>query len=150
MRDKRQKTPQNSNFGEFYHSISSFYTDIYIGVLNKQEENVVLQKEFNPVFLNKILYLDKKNEQYLKYLFMIRDNKTISSDIDFKDNYNYPLGKEVINLVSSTSLNNIEKICDMCNLEIIKREDLLPIYNESIEGDKYLIELSLKGLNSFF
>ena len=35
----------------------------------------------------------------------------------------------------------------MCNLKIEKRNDLLPIYNSEIDGDQYLVELSLKGLN---
>ena len=38
---------------------------------------------------------------------MIRDSKTIKDDIEFSDNYNYPLSNnEAISLVSNVSLNN--------------------------------------------
>ena len=130
-----------------YKDVKEMYSDIFIGVLNKEEESVVLEKKLEPVFINKWLYLDKKLSGYLKYLFMIRDSKTISDNVDFIDKYNYPLGDDAINLVSNRSLNNTNVVRDNCNLELSKNDELLPIYDENIDGDSYLVNLSLKGLN---
>ena len=130
-----------------YYDIKNYYSDIYIGISNKDEEKKVLDKRLKPVFINKILYLEKKQSKYLKYLFMIRDSKTILDDITFVDNYNYPLKDEVLDLSSNVSLNNTNVIASNCDLVIEKRNDLLPVYNENINGDEYLINLSIKGLN---
>ena len=117
---------------DIYEELKPIYDTLYIGILNSKEEKEALIITNNIVFINKILYLDKAHEKYIKYLFMIRDSKTISDDVYFKDNYNYPLGKEAFNLVSSTALNNTNIISDICNLELVKNDNLLPIYNEKI------------------
>ena len=133
---------------EYYDSIKDLFKYIFIGILNKKEETVVIDKKLKPVFINKILYLDKKQSKYLKYLLMIRDSKTILDDYDFNDEKNYPLtNSEAISLVSNESLNNTLVIASLCNLEIVKQNDLLPIYDQNIDGDNYLINLSLKGLS---
>lgn len=132
---------------DIYEELKPIYDTLYIGILNSKEEKEALIITNNIVFINKILYLDKAHEKYIKYLFMIRDSKTISDDVYFKDNYNYPLGKEAFNLVSSTALNNTNIISDMCNLELVKNNKLLPIYNENIDSEEYITNLSIKGLN---
>ena len=133
---------------DLYNEVKDCFKQLFIGISNKKEEEDVISKNLKPVFVNKILYLNKKYSKYLKYLFMIRDSKTIVDDVDFKDNYNYPLtNNEAISMVSSESLNNTLLIASLCNLEIIKQNDLLPVYDENIDGDEYLINLSLKGLS---
>ena len=133
---------------EIYESIKEFFYEIYIGVCNKNEEQNVLNKNLKSVFINKILYLDKNYSKYLKYLFMIRDSKTILDSVEFVDNYNYPLkDEEAIALVSNVSLNNSNVIASECNLFFSKNDNLLPLYDENIDGDEYLVNLSLKGLS---
>jgi len=128
--------------------IDKIYTDLYIGYSNTLEEKEIDKLKKKKVFINKVLYLNKEEDKYLKYLFMIRDNKTISDDIDFKDNYNYLLGDEVINLSTSEGLNNTNIIADSCNLEFPKVDNLLPIYEtDNNDSDEYLKNLSIKGLN---
>ena len=129
-----------------YIEIKDIYSDIYIGVINRVEEDFVLSKKYKPVFINKILYLDKKQSKYLKYLFMIRDGKTISDDVNFTDNYNYPLNN-IDGLVSEISIKNTNIISDMCNLKLDKRLDLLPVFDENVDAYQYLTMLSLKGLS---
>ena len=129
-----------------YIEIKDIYSDIYIGVINRVEEDFVLSKKYQPVFINKILYLDKKQSKYLKYLFMIRDGKTISDDVNFTDNYNYPLNN-IDGLVSEISIKNTNIISDMCNLKLDKRLDLLPVFDENVDAYQYLTMLSLKGLS---
>ena len=78
---------------------------------------------------------------------MIRDSKTIADDVTFKDNYNYMLLSDAISLVSNETLNNTNVIADMCNLELSKRDDLLPVYDTNIDSDQYIVKLSVAGLN---
>ena len=130
-----------------YNELTRMYNNLYIGVLNKIEEKESYKVTKNVVFINKVLYLNKEHEKYLKYLFMIRDSKTIADDVTFKDNYNYMLLSDAISLVSNETLNNTNVIADMCNLELSKRDDLLPVYDTNIDSDQYIVKLSVAGLN---
>lgn len=130
-----------------YNELTRLYDNLYIGVLNKTEEKESYKVTKNVVFINKVLYLNKNHEKYLKYLFMIRDSKTIADDVTFKDNYNYMLLSDAISLVSNETLNNTNVIADMCNLELSKRDDLLPVYDTNIDSDQYIVKLSVAGLN---
>lgn len=130
-----------------YNELTRLYDNLYIGVLNKIEEKGSYKVTKNVVFINKVLYLNKNHEKYLKYLFMIRDSKTIADDVTFKDNYNYMLLSDAISLVSNETLNNTNVIADMCNLELSKRDDLLPVYDTNIDSDQYIVKLSVAGLN---
>lgn len=130
-----------------YNELTRLYNNLYIGVLNKIEEKESYKVTKNVVFINKVLYLNKDHEKYLKYLFMIRDSKTIADDVTFKDNYNYMLLSDAISLVSNETLNNTNVIADMCNLEFSKRDDLLPVYDTNIDSDQYIVKLSVAGLN---
>lgn len=130
-----------------YNELTRLYNNLYIGVLNKIEEKESYKVTKNVVFINKVLYLNKKHEKYLKYLFMIRDSKTIADDVTFKDNYNYMLLSDAISLVSNETLNNTNVIADMCNLELSKRDDLLPVYDNNIDSNQYIVKLSVAGLN---
>ena len=133
---------------EIYDEIKEIYQDIYLGYSNIKEEEECLIISKKCVFVNKTLYLKKEDSKYLKYLFMIRDNKTISDNIEFIDNYNYFLNDEVISLSSSEGLNNTNIISDLCNLEFPKNNNLLPIYEtENNNSDEFLFNLSIKGLN---
>lgn len=130
-----------------YNELIRLYNNLYIGVLNKIEEKESYKVTKNVVFINKVLYLNKKHEKYLKYLFMIRDSKTIADEVTFKDNYNYMLLSDAISLVSNETLNNTNVIADMCNLELSKRDDLLPVYDTNIDSNQYIVKLSVAGLN---
>ncbi len=128
--------------------LNEVYSDIYMGTSNKEEEQQAYSYTKNTVFINKILYINKNLSSYLKYLFMIRDGKTISDNVEFDDDNNYFLKyEEVINLASNEAINNTIAISDACNLEFIYDKDLLPIFEtKDHDSDKYLQNLSIKGL----
>ncbi len=131
-----------------YDELKKIYSDIYLGYQNKGEEKLVLEQTDNIVFLNKILYLNEADSSYLKYLYMIRDGKTISDEIDLPDEVNYYIEeKEVVNIYSKKGINNTKVIADLCNFEFVDNGVLLPIY-ETGKGssDDYLEKLSIKGL----
>ncbi len=133
---------------KLYEEIKDIYSDLYLGFHDIKEEEYLKKISKKCVFINEILYLKKENSKYLKYLYMIRDNKTISDNIDFIDHYNYMLQDEVINLSSSEGLNNTNIIADMCNLEFPDLGNLLPIYETpNNDSDTFLRNLSIKGLN---
>lgn len=126
-----------------YNKYKDIYNDIYIGVSNKSEEE--LYSDYDTVFFNKTLYLEKVLYKYLPYIFMIRDGKTISDGLDFvyQDNYLFT-NEEVMYKVSSKSLNNTLKISDMCNIEF-KKELFMPKYDKD-NPKEFLKTLSMKGL----
>ena len=135
-----------------YKELKDIYLDIYLGYQNKGEEKIVSELTDNIVFLNKILYLKEDEKTYLKYLYMIRDSKTISDDIIISDEINYYIdNNEVINISSNKGLNNTKIIADLCNFEFINNGVLLPIYETGGgTSDEYLEKLSIKGLQKRF
>ncbi len=141
--------PYDSKF--LYPELNNIYKELYLGYANVNEEEKLKTITPKVVFINKVLYLYKEDYKYLKYLYMIRDNKTISDNIDFIDNYNYYLGDEVINLSSSEGLNNSNMIADRCDVLFPDLGNLLPIYEtDDNNSDDFLENLSYKGLNKRF
>lgn len=132
-----------------YEVMKNIYDDLYLGYQNLEEEKEVLKITKNIVFLNKILYINKEESSFLKYLYMIRDGKTISDDIPFTDNDNYYItDDEVINLSHNQGLNNTKVIVEKCNFTFKDNGNLLPIYKvENGDSFEYLKNLSIKGLS---
>ena len=128
---------------ETYDMYKDSFTDIFIGIKNKKEEE--LYKEEETVYINKTLYLEKALYKYLPYIFMIRDGKTISDKIEFIYQDNYILtSDEVMQKVSSKSINNTLKIESMCNISF-KKELFMPKYDTE-DSKEFLKNLSNKGL----
>lgn len=130
-------------FDEESYKNYNFFTDLYMGISSKKEEE--FYKNYDTVYVNKTLYLDKALYKYLPYVFMIRDGKKVSDGLEFEyqDNYLYS-SDELIDLVSSKSLNNTLKISEMCNISL-KKELYMPKYDVSSSKD-YLKRLSYAGL----
>ena len=131
-----------------YEELKSIYKELYLGYQDKGEEKIVSDISDNIVFLNKILYLKEEEKSFLKYLYMIRDGKTISDEIDLLDEVNYYIDdNEVINISSNKGLINTKLIADSCNFEFVDNGILLPIYETGNgNSDDYLEKLSIKGL----
>ncbi len=132
-------------FDNIYLELNKIYSDIFIGVANKEEEKEKLKLTKNLIYINKTLYLEKYQYKYLPYVFMIRDGKTISDGIEFtyKDNY-LKTYEEVSELVKIEAINNTLKVSDMCDIKF-KKEIYMPKYTTE-DSKKYLVELSNKGL----
>ena len=132
-----------------YNEVKDIYKDIYIGYSNKQEEKEASIFTKNVVFFRKSLYILEKDKEYLKYLYMIRDGKTISDDTNYEvDNFNLEIS-DIYEYTSNENLFTASRIADMCNLEFPKSELLLPIYDDTngLSSFEYLKELASFGLN---
>lgn len=119
--------------------------EIYLGYTNSYEEEEAKKETNKIVFIHKTLYFEKTEQEFLKYLYMIRDGKTIENNPEYKIE-----NEMIINLTekysSRESLENIGRIVDECNLEFPKPENLLPLY--PVENPyEYLVNLSKKGLS---
>lgn len=137
------------NYIEEYKSIKNIFLDTYIGVSNKDEEILAFKETDDVLFANKLLYLDKKENSYYKYILMMRDKKNVLDDISYDDNFNYLLNeKEILSLVSKKSIDNTNKIGDMCNVEFPKNDNMIPHFPNSfnLSSADYLTKLSIQSL----
>ena len=134
---------------EKYQELKEVYKELYLGYQNKKEEAEVKQYSENIVFLNKVLYLNKDEATYLKYVYMIRDGKSISDDTYYQEEGNgFITQDEAITLSNNLGLNNTNNIADNCNFEFKDNGNLLPIYKvENGNSFEYLQNLSIKGLS---
>lgn len=133
----------------FYLEHKDKITDIYLGFSNKQEEKEALIITKDTVYLKPCLYKTKEDSDYLKYLYLIRDGKTLNDDINY-DTLNKELEvTDIINTYENIGLLNSLKIVDECNLEFPKSSLLLPIYEcpRGVDSSIYLISLAKVGLS---
>ena len=119
-----------------FEKIETIYENMFypLNEENKEKENVI--------YFPKILYREKNDYEILKYLELLRDNKTISSDYLPKKDCYYKKTNAL-----QKSLDNTFKLSSLCHLELPKFSLNLAIFDEEIEADTYLANLSLKGLN---
>ena len=98
--------------------------------------------DYKNIYFNEIRCFNKEDEEYLKYLSLIKEGKSINDEvIDIKDVY----FKKVE--IDKNEKDIFEEIYNMVDLEIIKN-DLLPRFNkeDDFDQDKYLEKLCKKGL----
>lgn len=131
-----------------YDELKMFISDIYIGYKSIKERESIQNKKC--VYINEINCIDKTDSEYLKYLYMIKDNKKISDKpyYEFNDD-NYLLKEDDLNgRVNNVDFINYKVINDMCNLKIETKDDLLPKYSNDINFNEYeyLTNLCKKGL----
>ena len=139
----------SNEISDIYNDLFDILSDLYIGYSDKKEEKEALSITKNVVFLRKNLYISDDNKDYLKYLYMIRDGKTVNDDTNY-DILNHSLDmKDVYEYTTNTNLFTTNKIGDMCNLEFPKSELLLPIYSDTngLDSFSYLKELAKAGLS---
>lgn len=134
---------------EFYTFLIKLYPHVFCSYQNKKQRDSYTKEPL--VYMNEIRYLKKEEDKYLKILFDIRDGKTIH------DNSLLPSGKEFI-LPSDLSneflddLKNNEQIYSLCQFELAKEKDLLPVYDckDSMDSYTYLKNLCITGLKEKF
>ncbi|MDD6224144.1 MAG: PHP domain-containing protein [bacterium] len=132
-----------------YMILAKEINDLYLSYQNRQEEKEARLITNKVVFLNPVHYLYKKDSEYLKYLYMIRDGKTIASDQNYDIHHKEIKNiEEVYELSSNEGLFETQKISEQCNLEFPDVEPLLPIYNDTngLTSYEYLVNLSKVGL----
>lgn len=133
-----------------YMVLKDHLDDIYLSYKNKQEEKEARLLTSKVVFISPALYLSKQDSDYLKYLYMIRDGKTIASEQLDYDILDKELKTEnLYELSSNEGLFETTKIADLCNFEWPEAELLLPIFTETngLSSHEYLVNLSKAGLN---
>lgn len=133
---------------DLYYKLSSVIKELYLGYSNKKEEEKAVTVTTNIVYIRCSLYINENNYEYLKYLYMIRDGKTVNDDTSYDIN-NYSLEiKNIIEYTSNAGLFNTKKIADMCNFSFPKSSLMLPIYEDTngLSSHDYLINLAKVGL----
>lgn len=114
-----------------YKNLGKIYADIYQGYTNSTERNSLTGD--NLIYLNEILYLEKKDKEYLRYAIGIKKGVNVSEIKLTTDNY--LLIEEELKKYPKTDLENNYEITNMCNLKINYTKNLLPKYdcNDSYE-----------------
>ncbi len=133
-----------------YKKIKSIYSDVYLSYRQLKEREELSKVSKKLVFMNEVLYLDKDDSLYLKYLYLIKDGKK-NEDLDSyqveEDNYLMTID-EVLTYSLKKDLKQMQEIKDLCQLTFDYNQDLLPKYSDKPDFDDhlYLRSLTKKGL----
>ena len=131
-----------------YDELSNTFKDLFISYKSKEERNNIIDKRC--IFANIIRCINKEDKEYLKYLYMIKDNTKISDEDKYTfDENNYLLSnEEAFEYINKLDLINYKLIYESCNIEIKTKDDLLPKYNTISDFNEYeyLTSLCKKGL----
>lgn len=120
-----------------YELLSNTY-ETYIKYTNQNEKVNALLKTKNIVYLKETLYLELEDREYMKYLDMIRDGKTI-------DNYvNIEYDNSIISEVNALDYETQKSFVDKINITLPKYDLTLPKYCE--KSYELLISLCKAGL----
>lgn len=131
---------------EFYDFLIKLYPHVFCSYQSKEERSSYTNEPL--VYMNEIRYLKKEQDKYLKILYDIRDGKTV------QDSDLLPSGKE-LKLPSDFELDDLknnQQINSLCQFELPKEKDLLPVYNcpDSMDSYTYLKHLCITGLKEKF
>lgn len=134
---------------ELYDELKKIYTDIFIGYKTKEEYDLI--KEKNKIYINEVLYLNKKDNEYIKYMDAIREGITLDLlENNHTDNY-LILEKEYIEKYKESVENN-NLISKLCNVEIPFNQKLMPQYinDDDVDSYTYLKKKCIEGLRFHF
>lgn len=136
-------------YNSMYSKISTIIPDTYISYKTNEEEQQARNITEHAVFLRLAIYIDESDAKYLRYLYCIRDGKTILDDFDYDFTDLYLDIDNIYNLSSNTGLIETNKISDMCNFSFPESKLLLPIFDETngLSTHDYLTNLAKAGLN---
>ena len=135
---------------KLYEEIKDIYSFFYLSYSNLEERDKL--KGFNSklVFSQEVLYLEKEDNIYLKYLYMIKDGQK-ETEID---NYQIPFfhylktKEEVLKVSVEEDLKVMEEIYNLSNLVFPSNQNLLPKYQHEggYKSEDLLRSLCKKGL----
>ena len=131
-------------YNGYNEEIYQIYEERFIGYSNIDDRNKIHDKA---VFINNVSYLNEEDNEYLDYLVMIGEGKTLGEYA-----FHEKTGRHLLTLeeVKANSLEediiNTKYISDNCNLELGYTAGLLPIYDKNINSQEHLRMLSHKGL----
>ena len=124
---------------EQYNNLCSVFDEVYLSYSNKEEKNSALTYTSNIVYSKECKCIAKDDMDYLIYLEMIRDGKTIND----RDEYSYSNYID-IDIPEEDMLTTI-KFSSLINIELPKFSFDLPKYTSS--SREFLRNLCVKGLN---
>ncbi|MDD2377285.1 MAG: DNA polymerase III subunit alpha [Bacilli bacterium] len=129
-----------------YNELSKTYLDIFIGYSDPNERLNI--KQDNVVYMKEILCLLKQDEEYLKYIYAVRDG-VLASDIVIDNNVYLDIS--IFEKYPEDKINN-QNISNMCNLKIEHEGNLLPSYDcpNGMDSYSYLKLLCKEGLKKIF
>ena len=131
-------------FLSHFDFLKDIYVDFYLGYTNKKEENEA-RIYSRVVFFRENLYLTSKDQEYLSYLYRIRDGKTLLDKMDYSISAHALEIEDPLEFSSEEGLKNTFSIVKECHLEFPEAENLLPIY-DCDDPKKYLFDLCRVGL----
>ncbi len=139
-----------ANMTAKFDQFKLIYQPIFISYSNAKEKEKLINHKDDLVFINECLFLEKEDDIYLKYLYMIRDGKNESdiSDYQIKENSYLMTADEVDTYSNKSVISNFDKIFNLCNIDFSYNEKLLPKYKEEepFSDYEYLKALCRKGL----
>lgn len=122
-----------------YMNYIEIYDKVYLSYETEEEKKNALIISDKIVYISEVLYIEQNESEYLIYLKMIKDGKTINNFNEYKFN-NY-LNKDIEEIDAKTTLD----FANLINIELPKFHFKLPEYCENkVEHLKYLTN---KGLN---
>ena len=122
---------------EIFNDLKNIYADIYLGYKNALEKDTTLTDK--TVYINEILCMKKEDIPYLKYLYLIKENKKI------KDEFKYEIDDNCYFDFNEIDYKNALEITEKCNVEFRQNKSLMPKYDVD-NSKEYLFELCKKGL----
>lgn len=134
---------------DLFSKLSNIFVDTYIGVSNKEEVESASNITDKLIFINKVLYLEKKESEYFKYVLMMKEKKNVFDNITFEDNFNYLLDYDTaVSLTNKKVVDETVKVSDLCNVDFPESKNRIPHYNNNlnIASDEYLRKLSIQGI----
>lgn len=132
-----------------YEKLESIYQDIFKGYCSLEERESL--KGNNLVFANESLTITSEEQEYLPYLFAIREGTTVDK-IEIPNKFSYIYSLEEIKKINTEDLKNNEYITNCCKIEFSTSTDLLPEYPcpEGMNSSQYLKKLCVDGLKRIF
>ena len=127
---------------DLYENLAKIYEDIFISFKNEEERYLI--KGENKLYMNKVLYLFEEDQDYIKYLYGIKDGLKEPFELDLNNLY--------LNLDNSLMNENNRYVEESCNLVLEYEKNLLPIYKcpDNIDSYTYLKRLCIEGLKRIF
>ncbi len=123
-------------------------SSLYLGFTSKEEEKEAYLITKQVLFLPEVLYLEENEKEYLPYLEMIRDGKTISSDMVIREGLHHLVIDHLDYYTDNAGIINTNKIASACHIEFPPATLLLPLYDikDAPSASAYLAQLAQTGL----
>ena len=130
----------------YNEEIYNIYKYKYIGYSTIEEREKIQEKD--KILINDVSYLNKDDDKYLDYLYMIKESKIIGEYVLRTHQNKHLLNEsEVKELSCEEDIERTSTIAQLCNVELSYTKGLLPIYDETKDAYEYLKSLCIKGLN---